>query len=190
MRVQPLWFLVVMERNFSVIRGWKRLTPPEPLATLNEKYIVAHDKPHDSRFIIPEPVSSRTRRKLQLDKHDGKQVTLSAEVYSEMEPSSNDEEAEVQVASERSCIQAICSGERELVSREHACGMSWGSATLCTLMIAFIVRVYIECAAGTYGPNCSLRCQCRDSSDCHPVSGQCICAAGWTGLACQHSTFN
>jgi len=56
-------------------------------------------------------------------------VTLRAEVYSEMEPSSNDEEAEVQVACERSRIQAICSGEKESVSREDACGMSWGSAT-------------------------------------------------------------
>ena len=70
---------------------------------------------------------------MQLDKHHGKQVTLSAEVYSEMEPSSNDGEAEVQVACERSRIQAICSGERELVSKEHACGMSWGSATHITV---------------------------------------------------------
>ena len=114
--------------EFFSDQGPEKVNPPEPLATLNEKYIVAHDKPHDSRFIIPKPVSSRTRRKLQLDKHDGKQVTLSAEVYSEMEPSSNDEEAEV--ACERSRIQAICSGERESVSKEHACGMSWGSATI------------------------------------------------------------
>ena len=113
-----------------MIRGRKTLPPLEPLTALNEKYIVAHDKPHDNRFIIPEPVSSRTRRKLQIGKHDGKQVTLGAEVYSEMEPSSNDEEAEINATCERSRIQAMCSGERDIVSKERACGISWGSATL------------------------------------------------------------
>jgi len=49
------------------------------------------------------------------------------------------------------------------------------------------VCVCIECAAGSYGVNCESSCQCRDSSDCHPVTGQCVCSAGFTGLACQQS---
>ena len=44
----------------------------------------------------------------------------------------------------------------------------------------------VECPAGSYGVNCESLCRCRDDSDCHPITGQCVCGAGWTGLACQH----
>jgi len=115
--------------EFYSDQGPENVNPPEPIAALSEKCIVAYDKPHDNRFIIPEPVSSRTRRKLQLGKCDGRQVTSNVEVYSEMEPSSNDEEAEISATRERSRIQAICTGEREAVSKEIACGTSRGSAT-------------------------------------------------------------
>jgi len=115
-----------------VIRGRKTLTPPESIAALSEKCFVAHDRPHDNRFIIPEPVSSRTRRKLQLEKCDGKQVTSSAEVYNEMEPSSEDEEGEMNATCNRSQVQAICSGVSDVVSKEIACRLSWGSATKLT----------------------------------------------------------
>jgi len=97
---------------------------------LSEKCFVAHDKPHDNRFVIPEPVSSRTRRKLQLGKCDGKQVISTAEVYSEMEPSSEDEEVEISATCKRSQTQAMCSSVNDAVSREIACGLNWGSATL------------------------------------------------------------
>jgi len=59
---------------------------------------------------------------LQLIKCDGKQVTTSAEVYHEMEPSSEDEEAEVDAAFERSQMQAIDSEVNDAVSGEIACG--------------------------------------------------------------------
>jgi len=41
---------------------------------------------------------------------------------------------------------------------------------------------------GSYGVDCEWSCECRGSTDCHPVTGQCVCTAGWTGYACQHST--
>jgi len=59
---------------------------------------------------------------LQLGKCDGKQVTSTAEVYSEMELSSEDEEAEIDVAFKRSQIQAMSSEVNDAVSREIACG--------------------------------------------------------------------
>jgi len=115
--------------EFFSDQGPENVNPPEPIAALNEKCFVAHDRPHDNRFIIPEPVSSRTRRKLQLGKCDGKQVTSSAEVYNEMEPSSEDEEREMNATCNKSQVQAICSGMSDVVSKEIACGLSRGSAT-------------------------------------------------------------
>jgi len=44
--------------------------------------------------------------------------------------------------------------------------------------------VYTECAAGSYGQDCESRCHCRNSAECHPVTGECICGPGWHGDAC------
>jgi len=96
---------------------------------LSKKYFVANDESHDNRFIIPEPISSRTRRKLQLSKSDGKQVTSSAQVYHEMEPSLEDEDAEVDAAFERSQMQAIDSEVNDAVSGEIVCGSRAKRAT-------------------------------------------------------------
>ena len=54
---------------------------------------------------------------MQLSQCDGKQITSSVEVHNEMEPSSEDEEGEE---------NATCN---DAVSKEIACGMTWGSAT-------------------------------------------------------------
>ena len=115
--MQPLRFLVVMKRDFSVIRGRKTLTPPEPIAALNEKCFVTHDKPHDSRFIIPESISSRTRRKLQLGKCDGSQATSNVEMNSEMEPSSEDEEDDENATCCRSQAHAVYNGTSGVVCK-------------------------------------------------------------------------
>lgn len=34
---------------------------------------------------------------------------------------------------------------------------------------------------GTYGLNCSERCDCNHADGCDPVTGYCCCLAGWTG---------
>ncbi|KAJ6662895.1 hypothetical protein lerEdw1_011099, partial [Lerista edwardsae] len=34
---------------------------------------------------------------------------------------------------------------------------------------------------GTYGLNCSERCDCSHADGCDPVTGYCCCLAGWTG---------
>jgi len=39
--------------EFYSDQGPKNVNPPESIAALSEKCFVAHDKPHDNRFIIP-----------------------------------------------------------------------------------------------------------------------------------------
>jgi len=104
------------DEEFCSDQGPENVNPPKPIAALSKKYFVANDEPHDNRFVIPEPVSSRTRRKLQLSKCDGKQVTPTAEVYNEMEPSSEDEESEIDAAFTRSQMQAMDSEVNDAVS--------------------------------------------------------------------------
>lgn len=41
------------------------------------------------------------------------------------------------------------------------------------------------CPAGWFGPSCQTRCSCANDGLCHPVTGRCNCAPGWTGLSCQ-----
>lgn len=38
--------------------------------------------------------------------------------------------------------------------------------------------------AGTFGLNCSERCDCSHADGCDPVTGHCCCLAGWTGNLC------
>jgi len=104
--------------GFFSDQGPENVNPPEPIAALNEKCFVTHDKPHDNRFIIPEPISSRTRRKLQLGKYDDKQVTSNVEMDNEMEPSSEDEEGEVNATCNRSHAHAVYHGASGVVSKE------------------------------------------------------------------------
>ena len=103
--------------GFFSAQGLENTNPPEPLAALNEKCFVAHDKPHDSRFVIPEPISSRTRRKLQLGKCDGGQATSSVEIHCEMEPSSEDEVEEANATCYSSQAHAECNGTNGVVSK-------------------------------------------------------------------------
>ena len=114
--------------GFFSAQGPENANPPEPLAALNEKYIVALDKPHDSRFVIPEPVSSRTRRKLQLGECDGSQATSNVEIHGEMEPSS-DEEEEVNATCCGSKAHAECNGTSGVVSKRITMPGSGSSAT-------------------------------------------------------------
>ena len=41
--------------------------------------------------------------------------------------------------------------------------------------------------AGTFGLNCSERCDCSHADGCDPVTGHCCCLAGWTGNLCPAS---
>jgi len=84
-----------------VIGGRKTFTP-DPEVALMYKYFVASDRSHDKGSTAPEPVSSRTRRKLLQARKDGWQVTTSAEVYNEMESSSEEENVQAVATAERS----------------------------------------------------------------------------------------
>ena len=43
-----------------------------------------------------------------------------------------------------------------------------------------------ECTDFTFGSKCSQSCQCNKTNtvSCNPVTGQCSCKLGWTGLNC------
>ncbi|KAG1679191.1 Protein draper [Nymphon striatum] len=41
------------------------------------------------------------------------------------------------------------------------------------------------CAAGTYGLNCSLECNCYNKAGCHHITGKCVCTPGYNGDKCQ-----
>ena len=66
------------------------------------KYFVTNDGSHDLRSTDPEPVLSRTRRKLLLAKKNGEQITTTAEVCHEMEFSSEEENVQAVAAAEKS----------------------------------------------------------------------------------------
>ena len=46
---------------------------------------------------------------------------------------------------------------------------------------------FAACPPGKYGRDCRMTCQCRNSAECDPVSGECICAPGWRGEGCDAS---
>lgn len=41
------------------------------------------------------------------------------------------------------------------------------------------------CSSGTYGFNCSKKCQCQNNSTCDPVFGYCNCLKGFQGIYCE-----
>ncbi|XP_066272580.1 uncharacterized protein [Branchiostoma lanceolatum] len=43
------------------------------------------------------------------------------------------------------------------------------------------------CGHGTFGWNCSKKCNCKNNAPCDPVSGSCICAKHHWGELCQYS---
>ncbi|KAI8483384.1 Endothelial cell-specific molecule 1 [Branchiostoma belcheri] len=47
-------------------------------------------------------------------------------------------------------------------------------------------RCQHECAPGTFGRNCSMRCYCENNALCDPGNGSCICAEGQSGEFCQN----
>lgn len=47
------------------------------------------------------------------------------------------------------------------------------------------IRYYIpECPDPYYGQDCKYQCTCGDRQSCHPVTGKCICPAGFIGGDC------
>lgn len=42
----------------------------------------------------------------------------------------------------------------------------------------------MSCARGTYGVNCTAKCDCGQSALCDPIDGECICPPGFTGTQC------
>lgn len=45
--------------------------------------------------------------------------------------------------------------------------------------------VFVGCAAGRFGSDCSQRCNCSSRGVCDAVTGNCSCALGWTGQHCE-----
>jgi len=61
---------------------------------------------------------------------------------------------------------------------------------LTCLFTQHVCLVYCPgCPAGSYGQDCESRCHCRNSAECHPVTGECICAPGWHGDSCEQRTY-
>jgi len=88
------------DEEFYSDRGPEKVNPPDPNAALMYKYFVANDGSHDKGSTAPEPISSRTRRKLLQAGKDGRQVVTSADVCNAM-GSSSEEEIEQATATAR-----------------------------------------------------------------------------------------
>ena len=50
--------------------------------------------------------------------------------------------------------------------------------------IITLLSLYLECADGTYGPDCASACLCDNGAQCSPIDGTCSCGPGWTGPTC------
>lgn len=46
-------------------------------------------------------------------------------------------------------------------------------------------RCQEECPLGTFGFQCSQRCDCHNGGQCSPTSGTCECEPGYKGPRCQ-----
>ncbi|KAG8506205.1 Multiple epidermal growth factor-like domains protein 11, partial [Galemys pyrenaicus] len=57
----------------------------------------------------------------------------------------------------------------------EACG---GHSTLTVSLLA-------GCDSDHWGPHCSNRCQCQNGALCNPITGACVCAAGFRGWRCE-----
>ena len=44
--------------------------------------------------------------------------------------------------------------------------------------------LFTACSSGSFGLNCANQCQCKNSAECDAVTGECFCAPGWVGSAC------
>lgn len=52
------------------------------------------------------------------------------------------------------------------------------------LLLSISVLLPSACPPGSYGEACTQVCRCHNNASCHPVSGQCRCAPGFTGPSC------
>ena len=68
--------------------------------------------------------------------------------------------------------------------------VGWSVEGFGTIITATYFTVYpclfahVACDEGFYGDECENRCQCRNASECHFVTGSCTCQAGFAGLTC------
>ena len=44
-----------------------------------------------------------------------------------------------------------------------------------------------ECPLGTFGVNCTEKCDCQNGAICSHISGRCFCKEGWLGTDCSKS---
>ena len=45
------------------------------------------------------------------------------------------------------------------------------------------------CEAGTWGPGCQEKCDCKNNATCNIKTGKCECLAGWDGILCEHCKY-
>lgn len=71
--------------------------------------------------------------------------------------------------------------------QDGECHPAWapGPAWPLALPPTHILSAATVCPAGWFGAGCQTRCSCANDGHCHPTTGRCSCAPGWTGLHCQ-----
>ena len=47
-----------------------------------------------------------------------------------------------------------------------------------------------QCPPGRYGNECERDCNCLNGGTCDPITGVCICLAGWRGALCEEGNVN
>ena len=52
-----------------------------------------------------------------------------------------------------------------------------------------LLRCTEQCPPGRYGEECERDCNCLNGGTCDPITGVCVCLAGWRGALCEEGTY-
>lgn len=72
-------------------------------------------------------------------------------------------------------VQTLCNKSLGMCYRGWLCHSSFSLGQLCDR----------PCDGRSFGNDCGSKCNCLNGASCHPVTGACLCPAGFGGLSCE-----